>query len=1007
MKLYQSLTLFFVGTISFTAFSQSPGGVSGANSVELWLDAAQLNLANGTKVALFTDATGNGNHATASGAERPRYILSDPNFNNQPSIDFDGLGDNLETGSIPNLATTTMSSYVVARANTNHRGVIFRSAYTAGTASGNQYMFGVVKQKSTAVTELQVKKADGSHSKFSTPHNTNAGVYANVWDGTTSFEGFYDGNSLGAPKTNASSNPSGHLGVILGQNYSPSTYPFFGQIAEMFIYSKKINLAERTILDNYVAAKYGISIVNDLYSWDAVHNNDLIGLGREADGSNLTARGASTLTLSIAAIGINEYVFAAHDNGGLTANVVDIPATVFGRYNQVWRADVNGNPGSVDISFDVSNNPLGGNGGYILLLDNDGVFAAGATQVAGVFNAGTVTFSNVNLSSGVYFTLSNNDVTIRSTGNTTDWHLTTTWDCGCIPIPASKVIVEAAHTVDINSQAGFCSDITIDGTLNMNSSDTLYVSNTFINNGTFTAGSGTVSLDGIAAQSLSGTTEFFNLHVNNSNGVANSGTISIQGWLDVEQGSIATGGSLTLLSNASGTGALKNPSTGTISGNVTMERFLNEGEGWYLLAPSVIGGNLEDWNQEFEMQGFTGTEWPGAGFGSVFFYNQNNNVSSFNDGYTEPNSTFDLINFKTGFECYVGDDSYFTGARTIDISGTFALGNQNISAPYIANIGVTSEDGWTLMANPYASPVQWNQVTKSGNFDNAYRRRSNGTDKVMSFNFVLAPGEAFWVHSDPGGSTIQFEPQDVSATNVDNYNLRENNANIIIKMDDGISYDETEIGFSEVASNKRERGIDAYKLYNADKRRPNLSTYMDGAKFRRNILNTEEDIALPLLIETVHFNNEMKNYTLTFDNVFENTLDRKIYIQDIRQNELVEITDELVYEISMSDNEKTPLYRLVVKNNNDDETSVANQLNNSYVSYSSDYIYMNMNNEVSGNYEFTILNSMGKVVMVNSDYLDAYGVYKVKNNLAAGVYLINIKTPQGAYISHKIVISKN
>ncbi|MDT8412944.1 MAG: T9SS type A sorting domain-containing protein [Vicingaceae bacterium] len=1004
----RKITSFITAVIiSSTTFyhAQAPGGVSGGGTVEVWLDAAQLNAANGTLLSTFTDASGNGNNATASGSDRPRYYAADANFNNQAVISLDGLGDNMLTGSIPALETNTMSSYVVARANTNHSSVIFRSAYSGGTASGPQYMFGVVKLKNSSRTELQAKRADGLHAKFTTPHNTNVGVYTNVWDGTNSFDGYYNGTSLGASKTNASATPKGHLGVTIGKNISGAAFPFFGQIAELFIFSKKINTAERNILDNYVAAKYGLSIPNDMYAYETTHYHDLIGLGRESDGDNLTAQGTSLLSLSIASLGLGDYVFAAHDNAGYVANSVDIPANVFARYAQVWRADVNGVPGAVDISFDVSNNSLGSNTGYMLLLDNDGVFASGATQIAGTYNSGIVTFSGVNLSSGVYFTLSNNDVTIRSTGVTTDWHLTTTWDCGCIPVQSSKVIVEAGHTVDINSQAALCSDLTIDGTLNINNGDTLYLSNAYINNNTFNTGTGTVSFDGINAQTITGITAFYNLHINNTNGVTNNGIVSVQHWLDVTAGSFATGGNLTLLSNASGTGALKNPNTGTISGNVTVQRYLNEGESWYLLAPAVMGADIEDWNQEFEMQGFTGTEWPTAGYASFFYYDQNNNVSDFNDGYTVPNSTADIMSHQMGFETYVGDDTYATGPRSIDATGTLALGNQHISAPHIANIGITSEDGWTLMANPYAAPIQWRDVVKSGSFDAAYRRKNDGTSALMGWHFVLAPGEAFWVHADPGGATVEFEPADVSATNIDNYNLRlAESENLIVKLTYDGGEDVTEIGFSEIASNERVRGEDAYKLYHADKRKPNISTLVNNEKFLLNVLNSEEDMVLPLLIETVLPENATKQYTLSFENVFIHTQDRKIWLEEIKTNKLYELTDNFELKIALEDNIKTPQYRLIVKSD-ENATIATNHINDSYVSYTSNGIEIYMNNKEEGYYEFIMYDVMGKLIRQEKVNIASNGKYLLNSNVSEGMYMMHITSSEGTYSSHKIVVS--
>jgi len=1002
-KITSLITAIFISTSFF--YAQAPGGVSGGGTVEVWLDAAQLNLVNGDKVGTFTDASGNGNNATSSGADRPSYVSTDPSFNNQPVLNLDGLGDYVATGSIPTLATNTLSSYIVARANTNHNAVIFRSAYSGGTAAGSQYMFGVVKQKNSSRTELQAKKADGTFSKFTTPHNTNASFYANVWDGTNSFDGYLNGNSLGATLTNASATPTGHLGIALGKNYSGTAYPFFGQIAEFFIFSKKINTAERNILDNYVAAKYGFSIPNDMYAYEATHYHDLIGLGSESDGNNLTAQGSSILSLSIGSLGISDYVFAAHDNGGYTANVTDIPATIFGRYNQVWRADLNGSPGLVDIAFDVSNNPLGSNTGYVLLLDNDGVFASGSTLIPGTYNSGIVTFSGVNLSSGVYFTLSNNDVTIRSTGGTTDWHLTTTWDCGCIPIQASKVIIQAVHTVDINSQAALCSDLTIDGTLNINNGDTLYVSNALINNNSFNTGTGTVSFDGVNAQSIIGTTAFYNLHINNTSGVTNNGVVSVQHWLDVTAGSFATGGNLTLLSNASGTGALRNPSTGTITGNVTVQRYLNEGESWYLLAPSVIGADIEDWNQEFEMQGFTGTEWPTAGYASFFYYDQNNNVSDFNDGYTVPNSTADIMNHQMGFETYVGDDTYATGPRSIDATGTLALGNQHISAPHIANIGITSEDGWTLMANPYAAPIQWRDVIKSGSFDNAYRKKNDGTSALMGFNYILAPGEAFWVHADPGGATVEFEPQDVCVDDIDNYNLRTpKSENLIVKLSYDGGEDVAEIGFDEVASNDRVRGEDAYKLYNSDKRKPNISTLVNNEKFLLNVLNSEEEMVLPLLIETVWPENTTKQYTLSFENVFIHTQDRKIWLEEIKTNKLYELADHFELKVEMEDNNKTPQYRLIIKA---EENAIvnSNQMDDSYVSYATNGIEIYMNNKEDGYYEFILYDVMGKLISQEKVNIAANGKYLLNSNVAEGMYMMHITSNEGTYSSHKIVVS--
>jgi hypothetical protein len=1002
--LLNKLAFIFILCLTQVVVAQSPGGVSGGGTMQIWLDATQLNLANNAQVSSFTDFSGNGNHATSSSIYRPRFNTADAAFNNKPSLTFDGADDNMLTGAISALNTNTLSSYVVFKTNSNVGSVIFRSAYTSGAASGNAYMFGTILVKSKY--EYQAKKLDGSHVKFLQNYTANTQFAANVWDGTNSFNAYVNGTSLGTTITDGSATPGGHLGIALGKNYSgPASY-YNGKIAELFVYSKKINSAERNILDNYMSAKYNMSIPNDMYAFQASHSYDLIGLGAEADGSNLNAKGYSNLTLSTNSLGAGSYVFAAHNNAGYSSNIVDVPASIVGRYNQVWRADLAGSPGAVDLSFDVSANPLGLEDGYILLLDNDGVFATGSTEISGVYNNGVVTFTGVTLASGMFFTLANNNVIILSTGNTTDWHLTTTWDCNCVPTSAFKVTIQNGHTVNINSQNAYCADLTIDGTLNMNSADSLFLNIYFTNNGSFNAGIGTVSFTGTNPQLISGTNTFYNLHVNNVSGVTNTGTINMKNWLHVLTGSsFATGNNVRLLSSSTGTAAIKNPALGTISGSLTLERYLNEGDAWYLLAPSLVGGTLADWNNEFEMSGFTGTDIP-AYWPSVYYYNQSNNVSSMYDGYSVPNSTFDVIANNVGWEIYIGNDSKGTMPRTIDMTGSLALGNINFSAPHLANIGDISEDGWTLMANPYASPIQWRDVARSGSFDKAYYKKADGTSVVMGFNFVLAPGEAFWVHSDPGGSTIQFETSGVCVTNTDNYNLRqEANTNLIVELHHSTGVDVTEIGFGEEYKNIRERGVDAYKLYNSDKTKPNLSTLMDGEKFLVNLLNSDEDMVLPLLVDVVQPKNMMRTYTLNFKNVVSNVTNRVIHLENIETNQLVELTEGYAVTFEMNDADRTPKYQLVIKNNKQ-HNNVIQHTDDSYVAYTTNGVNIHFNNQEEKNIKLVVYDGLGKIVVDENTLIPAYGKYSINHNLVNGLYFVQVLSNNNTITTHKIVIQQ-
>lgn len=91
------------------------------------------------------------------------------------------------------------------------------------------------------------------------------------------------------------------------------------------------------------------------------------------------------------------------------------------------------------------------------------------------------------------------DATCNSTGNV-NWNATGSWSCGVVPTTTSDVFILNGHTVTIDSAPNSVVSVTINngGILSAGSS-TLIIGNTanngtsFTNNGTFTAGTGTVS----------------------------------------------------------------------------------------------------------------------------------------------------------------------------------------------------------------------------------------------------------------------------------------------------------------------------------------------------------------------------------------------------------------------------------------------------------------------------------------------------------------------------------
>jgi hypothetical protein len=143
------------------------------------------------------------------------------------------------------------------------------------------------------------------------------------------------------------------------------------------------------------------------------------------------------------------------------------------------------------------------------------------------------------------------------TGTTSaDWSNTANWAKysgaifavpSTVPVATSNVIIPAITAGCVLNQPTISSgnliakNVTIApaSTFTMNSG-TLDVKGDFTNNGTFTAGTGTVSFTGTAAQQLTGATTFYNLTMNNSAGLTLNSPVLVSNGLTMTAGNITT-----------------------------------------------------------------------------------------------------------------------------------------------------------------------------------------------------------------------------------------------------------------------------------------------------------------------------------------------------------------------------------------------------------------------------------------------------------------------------------
>lgn len=1012
-KITSFIAAIFISSFSIS-FAQSPGGVAAGTTNELWIDAFQHNNPEGKPTAWLIDFSNNGNKAVQY-TETRKPLFRTNAINGMPAYEFDGIDDYSQmpaNGDFNSNQTTHFVVYDRSNLNAGKTNLIFNMDFNEASNLLFTYAY-------TSDNQSYIKNSSGSTAKLSSGGSVGSNIIASFnWNGSAgTYQGFYNGVAT-AVKSNAFNTATGHkMGRVGAFN---TNYKFRGKIAEIIYYTSMLNSAERNIVENYLAAKYQIAVAGDMYAHETTHRYDVVGIGQEADGNNLSASGTSNLTLSATSMNNGEYVLVGHDNGGYTSNTSDVPSG-YNRYNQVWRSTITNYAGTVNIAFDVSSLGLGADTAYKLLVDADGVFATGATEYNGVFAGGIVTFTGVTLTSTSYFTLANSDFAIVSTGVTNDWHLPTTWTCGCVPTLGSDVTILSGHNVFINGQNAQVGSLTIDGSLSFNSADTLQINGDVTNNNTVTSGTGTFRFTGASlAQNISGNLPMYNLILDNPLGLTINNSASVQGWLNIINGTLNTNNSLTLRSNASGTAAYYRPTAGEINGDITVERYLNEGESYYLLAPVVSGGNLEDWNQEFEMQGFAGTEWPG-GISSVYYFDQNNIVNNYNQGYTVPNSTFDIINPKVGYEIYVGNDSKATGTRTIDITGTPVLGDVTYNCPHIVKTGNQADDGWSLITNPFPAPVKWWTVSKSGNFDAAYVKRSNGYRQSINNQWVLGSGEAFWVHSNSGGSTLNFPSWAAGHENdiTDTYNYRTTQSNEELKAtiklghiyNNTTEYDIAYLGFDANATNNKDNEVDAYKLNNIYMNKPNLSTISaEGYRLEINTLNTNVNTVVPINIVTDIPTQSLKNYTLAFEGIASLLKNNKVLtFEDAELNISFKLTEDTVYSFTMYDTVTTNRFLLhvntplVIEQNNVTCFGAANGnlIANGYANDSKNYVWKDAFNNVV----VTSVNKLGSDTIKNL----TPGIYTVEvtNNVSSEVAMNTFEITEPQDISSSFLTLSN
>ncbi|KJF43258.1 DUF7507 domain-containing protein [Draconibacterium sediminis] len=397
----------------------SPGDVPKA---ELWLDASDPdgdgnpgnNPADNTDVTTWTDKSGNGNDVTTagiagSGINPPSYLNNQ--FNGQAALRFD-KGNNEALGKI--LASDYIGDFTL---------FIVLQGQTASPADYDAFFSSWNNPSQTNSFQIDYLASSQNFQVRTNHGNLAFGPFNQELDLFTVRQ---SGTTLKTLSDGVEQNQQ-DIGTALGFNAyrigaNRNSNQFYdSKIAEVIVYARALTDCELEQVNDYLGAKYGRDYYDIAANFDhaTTFPNDATGVG--AFGSACSGiKQINTATSSILTIDNpssndtqGEFLTLAHDAGTLTATGANLPATLSGRTRlaKSWKADRDGDVGTVDMEFDLSG--IAGIGTQasdfklVIDTDGDGNFQTGTVQTidATAFASNKVEFNAVTLPDNAVFTI--------------------------------------------------------------------------------------------------------------------------------------------------------------------------------------------------------------------------------------------------------------------------------------------------------------------------------------------------------------------------------------------------------------------------------------------------------------------------------------------------------------------------------------------------------------------------------------------------------------------------
>ncbi len=405
-------------TICGVIQSTSPGG----SDLALWFRGDAGITSSGGLVSSWADQSGNGKDIMqGSSSLQPTLVSNAINYNDALDFNSDVL-ENIDGFYTNDYFAVLKPDVTISNSSTNGYILGFETQAEGGFYVGNQ---NIVTSDLFGQT-LEAAGYDAAATAASINNDDVVVINVRNNSGATNQELFANGSSFTATTsgtfTNVSDNP-----IRVGNNFDNDN-AFEGQIAEVISYNTRLTDNLRRDVESYLALKYGITLdlstetsytadSSDVFAFTSAVN-DIAGIGIHLDyGLNQIQSmsqnsGAIVKMESASDLDDNEYLIWANEGSSKTTpQTSELPAEFDERLPAEWRVSEVGDPGTVTVKIyaggidNFSERPQSP-GLYELLIDADGDFNSITSSVsASALSSDTLTFNNVTLDSGYYFTI--------------------------------------------------------------------------------------------------------------------------------------------------------------------------------------------------------------------------------------------------------------------------------------------------------------------------------------------------------------------------------------------------------------------------------------------------------------------------------------------------------------------------------------------------------------------------------------------------------------------------